>query len=145
MAGLLAPPNPIGRFCRDDFLCSIAALEMAYADDDLEISEIYTEPPDVSCLTDEDSGDEEGDLDRISGRLLHAPVEIRLRNNDQKVVKLSTSNQIQYFDGWNKYNSIKKMVVESVHVDGCDMSLKLNSLDPHLDYFPENLGYYSEE
>ncbi|KAJ8954452.1 hypothetical protein NQ318_011128 [Aromia moschata] len=71
---------------REDFLCSITALEIAYADDNLEISEIYTEPPDVSCLTDEDSGDEEGegDLDRLSGRLLHGPVEIRLRNNERK-------------------------------------------------------------
>ncbi|KAJ8937081.1 hypothetical protein NQ318_018016 [Aromia moschata] len=70
----------------EDFLCSIAALEMAYAEDDLEISEIYTEPPHVSCLTDEDSGDEEGegDLDRRSGRRLRAPVEIRLRNNERK-------------------------------------------------------------
>ncbi|KAJ8958206.1 hypothetical protein NQ314_006445 [Rhamnusium bicolor] len=61
------------------------ALKMVYADDDLVIDVIYMEPPEVSASTDEDSGDEEddGDQDRLSGRLLRASVEIQRRNNDR--------------------------------------------------------------
>ncbi|KAG5881805.1 hypothetical protein JTB14_004104 [Gonioctena quinquepunctata] len=56
---------------------------MAYADENIDIAAIYTESPEVSALTDEDSGDDDvnGDLDRLTGRQLRAPVEIQQRNN----------------------------------------------------------------
>ncbi|KAG5863471.1 hypothetical protein JTB14_004184 [Gonioctena quinquepunctata] len=56
---------------------------MAYADKNIDTAAIYTEPPGVSALTDEDSGDDDvnGDLDRLTGRQLRAPVGIQQRNN----------------------------------------------------------------
>ncbi|KAJ8939429.1 hypothetical protein NQ318_017975 [Aromia moschata] len=66
------------------------ALELAYAEDDVDITAIYTEPPEfIVCqtrppvLSDEDSGaeDDDGDINRLSGRQLRAAVEIQQRNN----------------------------------------------------------------
>ncbi|KAJ8953135.1 hypothetical protein NQ318_017162 [Aromia moschata] len=59
------------------------ALQLAYAEDDVDITAIYTEPPEISVLSDEDSGtdDDDGDLNRLSGRQLRAAVEIPQRNN----------------------------------------------------------------
>ncbi|KAJ8939627.1 hypothetical protein NQ314_011069, partial [Rhamnusium bicolor] len=55
-------------------------LEIAYSED---IEEIYVEPPEVSSLTDEDSGDEDigGTLDNLSGRQLRSAAEIVLKDN----------------------------------------------------------------
>ncbi|KAK9739541.1 hypothetical protein QE152_g8964 [Popillia japonica] len=52
---------------------------MIYADDDLDVEAIYTEPPEVNQLTDEDFGDEDdsGYLVKLTGRHLRAAVEIR--------------------------------------------------------------------
>nr|XP_023026075.1 uncharacterized protein LOC111514065 [Leptinotarsa decemlineata] len=57
---------------------------MAY-NDDLDVDAIYTEPPDVNVLTDEESGDEdaEGDLNHLPSRQLLAGAEILLRNNSR--------------------------------------------------------------
>ena len=44
-----------------------------------------------------------------------------------------------------KYKSIVKKMVENFKNMGCLMNLKLHFLDSHLDYFPENLGAFSEE
>ncbi|KAJ8941597.1 hypothetical protein NQ318_012943 [Aromia moschata] len=59
------------------------ALELAYAEDDVDITAIYTEPPEISVPSDEDSGAEydDGDINRLSGRQLRAAVEIQQRNN----------------------------------------------------------------
>ncbi|KAJ8962813.1 hypothetical protein NQ318_001213 [Aromia moschata] len=48
------------------------ALELAYAEDDVDITAIYTESPEISVLSDEDSGaeDDDGDINRLSGRQL---------------------------------------------------------------------------
>lgn len=56
---------------------------MVYADETMDIEDIYVEPPEVSALTDEDSGDEDddGDLNRLSGRQLRAQAELKLGNN----------------------------------------------------------------
>ncbi|KAJ8967973.1 hypothetical protein NQ314_002548 [Rhamnusium bicolor] len=55
------------------------ALEIAYSED---IEEIYVEPPEVSSLTDEDSGDEDigGTLDNLSGRQLRSAAELVLKD-----------------------------------------------------------------
>lgn len=57
---------------------------MAY-NDDLDVDAIYTEPPEVSVLTDEESGDEdaERDLNHLPPRQLLAGAEILLRNNSR--------------------------------------------------------------
>ncbi|KAK9685782.1 Transposase IS4 [Popillia japonica] len=62
--------------------CLQEAIEMIYADNDLDVEAIYTEPPEVNQLTDEDSGDEDdsGDLVKLSGRQLCAPVEALHQN-----------------------------------------------------------------
>ncbi|KAJ8950549.1 hypothetical protein NQ318_015681 [Aromia moschata] len=59
------------------------ALELAYAEDDADITAIYTEPPEISVLSDEDCGvkDDDGDINRLSGRQLRAAMEIQQRNN----------------------------------------------------------------
>ncbi|KAJ8951117.1 hypothetical protein NQ318_021561 [Aromia moschata] len=59
------------------------ALELAYAEDDVDITAIYTERPEISVLSDEDycAEDDDGDINRLSGRQLRAAVEIQQRNN----------------------------------------------------------------
>ncbi|XP_044766308.1 piggyBac transposable element-derived protein 3-like [Coccinella septempunctata] len=55
------------------------ALHMAY-DDDIDVREIFIEPPDSNILTDEDSGEEDsgGMLDNLSGRQLSQKAEVIL-------------------------------------------------------------------
>lgn len=57
---------------------------MAYADDTLDVEQIYIEPPDTSELTDEDSGEEDGGgiVDNLSGSQLRAPAEIQVAVRD---------------------------------------------------------------
>jgi hypothetical protein len=44
-----------------------------------------------------------------------------------------------------QYEKIVGNMLENLQILGCNMSLKLNFLHFHLDYFPENLGDLSEE
>lgn len=59
------------------------ALEIAYGD--VNVDEIYIEPPDSGALTDEDSGDEDGGglIDNLPGSQLRAQAEIKLVNNER--------------------------------------------------------------
>ncbi|KAJ8938738.1 hypothetical protein NQ318_011909, partial [Aromia moschata] len=70
------------------------ALELAYAEDDVDITAIYTEPPEISVLSDEDSGaeDDDGDINRLSG----PAVEIQQRNNVR--INSDTINQCKDYD-----------------------------------------------
>ena len=43
------------------------------------------------------------------------------------------------------YNKIVKRMLNAFQTQGCNMNLKVNFLHSHIDYFPENLGAYSEE
>lgn len=43
------------------------------------------------------------------------------------------------------YETIVENMLEKLRILGCNMSIKLHFLFSHLDYFPENLGDYSEE
>ncbi|KAJ8948012.1 hypothetical protein NQ318_011901 [Aromia moschata] len=74
------------------------ALELAYAEDDADITAIYTEPLEISVLSDEDSGaeDDDGDINRLSGRQLRAAVEIQQRNKVR--INSDTINQGKYYD-----------------------------------------------
>ncbi|XP_050518848.1 uncharacterized protein LOC126892948 [Diabrotica virgifera virgifera] len=64
------------------------ALEMLDAVETLDVDAIYihigTEPPELNVLTDEESGDEEyNDFNRLSEKILRAPVELVLRNSER--------------------------------------------------------------
>ncbi|GBM51326.1 hypothetical protein AVEN_175768-1 [Araneus ventricosus] len=43
------------------------------------------------------------------------------------------------------YKSIVEEMIKNFKILGCSMSLKVQFLDSHLDYFPEDLGAVSEE
>ncbi|KAJ8944395.1 hypothetical protein NQ314_009485 [Rhamnusium bicolor] len=60
------------------------ALEIAYADD-LDVDQVYIQPPEANVLTDEESGDDENecDINRLSGRQLSARAEIVLSNSER--------------------------------------------------------------
>ncbi|KAG5883569.1 hypothetical protein JTB14_022436 [Gonioctena quinquepunctata] len=55
------------------------ALQMVY-EDDLDVRNIFIEPPEANVLNDEDSGDEEegGSVDNLSGQQLLAGAELRV-------------------------------------------------------------------
>ncbi|KAJ8961076.1 hypothetical protein NQ318_008752 [Aromia moschata] len=74
------------------------ALELAYAEDDVDITAIYTEPPEISVVSDEDSGaeDDDGDISRLSGRQLRAAVKIQQWNNVR--LNSDTINQGKDYD-----------------------------------------------
>lgn len=52
-------------------------------DENQDLQNIFIEPPEVSQLTDEDSGDEDGGgfIDNISGKMLITPAEMRVSKN----------------------------------------------------------------
>jgi hypothetical protein len=55
----------------------------------------------------------------------------------------SSKNGTTNFLGNQKYENCSDMVaalVKSYKAVGCNMSLKVHFLDPHIDLFPENLG-----
>lgn len=49
------------------------------------------------------------------------------------------------FLGNTKSANYKEIVSKLLQDLGCNMSLKIHSLHPHLDFFPENLGAVSDE
>lgn len=55
---------------------------------------------------------------------------------------------LQNFLGTHKAENCKDLINEVIMpytVLGCKMSLKMHMLDPHLDFFPANLGAVSDE
>lgn len=69
-------------------------------------------------------------------------------NNVEKEAWLSFKNVTEMFLGNNKdkdYKRIVETMLSNYNKLGCLMNLKLHFLHSHLDYFPENLGHYSEE
>ena len=69
-------------------------------------------------------------------------------NETEKATWVSFRNVAQNFLGNNKipdYLNIVRKMVENLQKMGCLMNLKLQFLDSHLDYFPENLENYSDE
>ncbi|KAG5887388.1 hypothetical protein JTB14_001578 [Gonioctena quinquepunctata] len=59
------------------------ALQVAYADD-LDVGDIYIEPPEPAELTDEDSADEDGGglVDNLSANQLRAAADISIYQQD---------------------------------------------------------------
>jgi hypothetical protein len=45
----------------------------------------------------------------------------------------------------DNYQEIVKRLLQSYEAMGCNMSLKIHFLHPHLDFFPQNLGAVSDE
>lgn len=75
------------------------AFQMAY-EDDVDIDQIYIEPPDPGAVTDEDSGgeDEAGFVDNLSRNQLNSNVEIHMRRKDSKGAKNVNSNDLGSVD-----------------------------------------------
>lgn len=69
-------------------------------------------------------------------------------NDIEKAAWQSFKNTSQNFLGNDKsedYQNLIEELLKNFQQLGCLMSLKLHFLHSHLDYFPENLGDYSEE
>lgn len=73
------------------------ALEIAYAYEENDITDIYITPPAPHVLSDEDSGDEmEVNPDNFSGNQLSAEAEIKFKNQNSQETspgRTSKSNQ----------------------------------------------------
>lgn len=66
----------------------------------------------------------------------------------EKAAWNSLEDVINKFLGNNKsvdYEAIVKKLVNSYGIMGVNMSLKIHFLDSHLDFFPSNLGDFSDE
>lgn len=93
-------------------------MEIVY-NDDLDVDAIYTEPPEVNVLTDEESGDEdaEGDLNHLPPRQLLAGAEILLRDNsrvDQSNEPNATSSGDRTFQDDNPRGSSKPVTKDKI-------------------------------
>jgi len=69
-------------------------------------------------------------------------------NDTEKAAWDSFKGTVENFLGNKKSENYKEIVakmVENFQALGCNMNLKLHFLDSHIDYFPMNLGAYSEE
>ena len=72
---------------------------------------------------------------------------IKIMNKKEKATWASFKNVVENFLGNHKSANIKKIVaylVKNFGKLGCLMNLKLHFLDSHINYFPMNLGNYSE-
>ncbi|GBL78258.1 hypothetical protein AVEN_42808-1 [Araneus ventricosus] len=72
--------------------------------------------------------------------------ETKMETNERKVWE-SFKLVFTSFLGHKKdpnYKYIVEEMIKNFKVLGCSMSLNVNFLDSHLDYFPENLGAVSE-
>ncbi|KAG5869492.1 hypothetical protein JTB14_013565 [Gonioctena quinquepunctata] len=90
-------------------------------EDDIDVREIFIEPPDSNVLTDEDSGEEDegGTIDNLNRQQLSAHVEVRIHNgeeNNQIEAAASTTQNIAerpVVNAWNIYRqqeNIKQLV-----------------------------------
>jgi len=68
------------------------------------------------------------------------PTELEVREAFGEVVHNFLGNMKK-----ENYNKIVKRTLNAFQAQGCHMSLKVNFLHSHVDYFPENLEAYSEE
>lgn len=84
--------------------------------------------------------------------------QIRALFQDQEFEKLMTENEKAAWVSFKEvstkflgntkdpnYKNIVKQMVANFQTMKCLMNLKLHFLDSHVDYFPENLGHFSEE
>ena len=81
-------------------------------------------------------------------KLLKDDVFVTKMTGTEKRSWISLKNVVKQFLGNVKSSDWKKEVsrmVVSFQKLNCSMSLKLHFLDSHVEYFPDNLGEYSEE
>lgn len=81
-------------------------------------------------------------------KLMRDPEFVKSMTDLEKHAWLSFKSVVENFLGNNKsedYEDEIKKMLNNYQKLGCLMSLKLHFLESHLDYFPENLGDYSEE
>lgn len=109
-------------------------MDIAYADD-LDVDAIYTEPPDVNILTDEESGDEdtEGDLNHLPPRQLLAGAEIRLTNNARIDGLSDDSSPLPVLE--NQSKSIQKEKLHHQWTKGMFENVKTNFMTPDYSKF----------
>lgn len=124
------------------------ALEMAYADETINVDSIYIEPPGTNgnVLTDEESGDDEdvGDLDHLSGGQLRAQAELKLSDNrriggSQMMAKEQPTAVIS-----NKKQKIKKKIEEKHFWEKGDLQSRQNefrapNFQKYADFTPTEL------
>ena len=81
-------------------------------------------------------------------KLLSDPLFVENMNEKEKEAWSSFKNLVLKFLGNDKdpdYKNIVQCMLTAYKEQGCKMSLKVHFLHSHVDYFPENLGAYSEE
>ncbi|KAJ8723247.1 hypothetical protein PYW08_003159 [Mythimna loreyi] len=69
-------------------------------------------------------------------------------NEKEKEAWVSFKDVVRKFLGNTRnpnYKTIVQRMLAAYEAQGCKMSLKVHFLHSHIDYFPENLGAYSEE
>jgi len=74
-----------------------------------------------------------------SDKTLLPPLHIKLGLMEQFCKSLRKDREC-----W-KCNKIVKRMLNAIQAQGCNMSLKVHFSHSHVNYFPENLGAYSEE
>lgn len=81
-------------------------------------------------------------------KLLTDPSFVETMNEKEKEAWVSFKDVVRKFLGNTKdpnYKTIVQRMLAAYEAQGCKMSLKVHFLNSHIDYFPENLGAYSEE
>lgn len=81
-------------------------------------------------------------------KLLSDPLFVENMNEKEKEAWSSFKNVVLKFLGNDKdpdYKNIVQCMLTAYKEQGCKMSLKVHFLHSHVDYFPKNLGAYSEE
>lgn len=81
-------------------------------------------------------------------KLLTDPLFLETMGDKEKEAWDSFKNVVHKFLGNTKdpdYKTIVQRMLAAYEAQGCNMSLKVHFLHSHIDYFPENLGAYSEE
>lgn len=81
-------------------------------------------------------------------KLLTDPSFVETINEKEKEAWVSFKDVVLKFLGNTKdpnYKTIVQRMLAAYEAQGCKMSLKVHFLHSHIDYFPENLGAYSEE
>lgn len=81
-------------------------------------------------------------------KLINDPDFVNTMTNVEREAWLSFKNVIENFLGNEKtpnYTEIVSDMMQNYKELGCLMSLKMHYLFSHLDYFPQNLGDFSEE
>lgn len=100
-----------------DGLCLQEVLDILEDNND-DIQDIFIEPPDVSQLTDEDSGDDDGGglIDNLSGKLLTSRAEVRFHSQNINTIpdisiNVSTEQPLlgEYFNLYILYFKIKNL------------------------------------